>query len=268
MSNFLHDLITRLREHVLASNEDASDTLDKIYDTLTKDITDFIPVLQKRARVLTMLNPELSKQFSEALVFSQYLPKIKPLQDAQPQQNGSHQNKLRQENSQAQQRSQAQQTNQAQQGLHTAQQRNSGVQEVKTSVYYDLDERDIIGLAEYVVKAFPGAIKLSEHTTLSLPCVILTFIIVNDRIDMRKWAPICEYRQTQSGNHHFVVLVFNDALNNSHLSSEKLDACEVLSAKFRVQYDLSGMGGLSKQIFIPSSATNSFSKMTAFIQNC
>jgi hypothetical protein len=61
------------------------------------------------------------------------------------------------------------------------------------TVSVDVDENEVVGLAAYIRHSFPQAHKY-DPKSIDKTSVILTFIIVHDRIDMNKWIPVCEKR--------------------------------------------------------------------------
>jgi len=137
-------------------------------------------------------------------------------------------------------------------------------------VYYDVEERDIVELDEQIDKIAPHRVKLDSSTTISQPCVVITFIIVNERIDMVKWEDICQKRYDQSGGRHMIVLIINIDLTSTSPVPSKLSALShnetVPKAYFKAQMDMTGMGKNNSQIFLPQSSSDCLEKLRQFVK--
>jgi hypothetical protein len=130
--------------------------------------------------------------------------------------------------------------------------------QVTPTIYIDVDENaEVTGLAAYIMQSFLGAVRY-DPKNISSSGIILTFIIVHDRLDMNRWVPICESRINKAAK-HFVILVCNSLGDAARANgSEKLPCTALYKAAFDVQYDKSGMGRKPQQVYNKQSMDTCF----------
>jgi len=135
-------------------------------------------------------------------------------------------------------------------------------------VYYSLEQTDLIGLNEAILKNIPGALqKITTDTSdFAKPCVIISFLTVDDGIDPAKWIPVFAESRRSSDKHHLVVLVHDNArpkLLTAFLPWIGELAAEIITARF--VFDV--WGKPPKQIFLPTESTECFASIRNHIQS-
>jgi len=136
---------------------------------------------------------------------------------------------------------------------------------VLPNIYYDYEDKDLIGFPASFSSHFPTAQRFPYSNNVYSPCIIVSVIAVNDRIDMNKWIPICKQRMALSEN-HFLLLVCNEIGDAFGLSTDKLEAKETFKAKFRLNVDNTGKGRPATQVLIPATMEPAITSLKKYFQ--
>jgi len=244
-------LLPRAQQFVASTTGDVSVLLgEEVVEKLAEDVLK-LP-REKKAIQATSFNfyVNLNKYLPDdllnqrapqnALVLPNYVAQPQPLQSNQPYQPPAQSNQSVQPNNQQQSYQFSQPTNNAGQN-YGVMGSNQYSAKPALQIFYELEERDINKFNELIRNILPaGAIKISENTRINPPCVIFTFIIFNERVDMQKWDPICKERMAISDSRHYIIQMHNNMLKNMHLTLS-LAATEIVKAQFEVKYDNTGM---------------------------
>jgi len=265
MDAFLQELIPRLREYLLNSADNSETTLTNVEKSIQSDI-DSLLALGINKRFFSgeeTFKKEAREAFNRIVNTGKYIPtqpgNQSPRNDVKKNNNYPEEGVVTTVQSQAGQNTQVKPTVVVPASQQVVQ---PAPQPVQPLLYYDADERDIDGIDKFVTDLVPYAVKLGQGVSVLQPCVVVSFIIVNDRVDVNKWKPLCEERQSKSGGHHYVVQVHNIALQNTHLTTT-WDAVEVIKAAIKVEFDRYGMNKPPKRIFIPGDCGKKISQIMA-----
>jgi hypothetical protein len=201
---------------------------------------DVAPELQALCTVVTqdlqnLVNNGLSKYKFQPQLFSQHMPLAQYVPTTQATNKNTEQATAQMNGSQ-----------------HSV-----SIQKCAPAIYVDVDENEVTGLGAYIMQSFPGAVRY-EPKNVSPSGIILTFIIVHDRLDMNRWVNLCDSRTNRAAK-HFVVLVCNSLGDAARANgSEKLPCTALYKAAFDVQYDKSGMGRKPQQVYNKQSMDTCF----------